>query len=80
MSAVVEFLCAASHERREAGGITVVDGHWANCGHGAEADHEWRRIEPTPFADLRAMGPQARHDLVRGAGQKAPGGLIPSRC
>ena len=75
MSAVVEFLCVASHERRESGGVTIVDGHWAFCSQGAAADHEWRRIDATPMAQLLAMGPHAREELVTRTGQGAPGGL-----
>jgi len=62
--AVIEFLCAAAHERRESGLVTIVDGHWAYCGQGGSEDHEWRRIEATLMADLLAMGPHARHELV----------------
>ena len=64
MSAVIEFLCAASHERRESGVVTVVDRHWAYCGQGGSEDHEWRPIPATPMSDLIAMGPHARQDLV----------------
>lgn len=71
MSAVVEFLCAASHDRRESGVVTVVDGHWAYCGQGAGEAHDWRRIEAIAMADLLAMGPHARHDLANRAGQSA---------
>ena len=69
MSAVVEILCVASHEHRASGAVTIVDGHWAYCGHGAAADHEWRRIEATPMAQLIAMGPHARQELVTRADQ-----------
>lgn len=64
VSAVIDFLCAASHERRESGVVTVVDGHWAYCGQGGVEDHDWRPIPATSMSDLMAMGPHARQDLV----------------
>jgi hypothetical protein len=70
VSALIEFLCAASHERRGVAAVTVVQGHWAYCGQGGTEDHDWRRIEATPIADLAAMGPQARHGLATRAEQK----------
>jgi hypothetical protein len=70
LSAVVDYLCAASHERRESGAVTVVDGHWAYCGQGGAEGHVWRRIDATPMADLLAMGPHARQELVTRAGQR----------
>ncbi len=70
MSAVVDYLCAASHERRESGVVTVVDGHWAYCSQGGAEGHEWHRIEATAMTELLAMGPHARQDLVIRAGQR----------
>jgi hypothetical protein len=70
LSALVDYLCAASHERRESGVVTVVDGHWAYCGQGGDEAHEWRRVDATPMAELLAMGQHAREDLVNRASQR----------
>jgi hypothetical protein len=70
MPALVEYLCAAPHDRRESGVVTVVDGHWAYCGQGAADGHDWRGIQATPMPDLLAMGPHARNDLLTRATQK----------
>jgi hypothetical protein len=70
VAALIEYLCGASHERREAGVVTLVDGLWAYCGQGGVEDHEWRRIPATAMGDLVAMGAQARHDLMTRVEQK----------
>jgi len=67
MSADIEFLCAASHERRDVGAVTIVEGRWAYCAEGAEGDHEWRHIAPTPMGELAGMGHHARQELLTGA-------------
>lgn len=61
----IEYLCIADHEWHDESAITLVEGLWAFCRRGGAADgHEWKRIKPTDYAELRTLGPSALHDLV----------------
>jgi hypothetical protein len=65
VGALIEYLCAADHERHDESAITLVEGRWAYCRHGGGADgHDWQRINPTDFGELRTFGATALHDLV----------------
>jgi hypothetical protein len=64
LSADIEFLCVASHERRDVGAVTIVERRWAYCGEGAAGEHDWRQIKPTPMGALAGMGPSARQELL----------------
>lgn len=68
MAALIEYLCMVDHERNDESAITLVEGLWAYCRHGGAADgHEWQRIKPTDYAELRMLGPYAINDLVAGS-------------
>jgi hypothetical protein len=61
MSPLIEFVCD-EHVTTDPVGpfITRQDGAWAHCrGHG-ESDHRWRRIAPTPRAELEALAPDQK--------------------
>jgi hypothetical protein len=73
MSADIEFLCVATHERRDVGAVTIVEGRWAYCGEGAEGDHDWQPIKPTPIGEPAGMGPNARQALLKALGGSAQG-------
>ena len=64
MSAEIEFLCATSHERRDAGTVTIVDGRWAYCGEGGDEDHDWRRIMPIAMGELLTLSSHGRRVLL----------------
>lgn len=64
LTAAIEYLCAAAHERRDEGIITIVEGTWAYCGCGAAVGHKWQRIPPTEIAELRVLGPTAMRQLA----------------
>jgi hypothetical protein len=65
VAALIEYLCSADHERHDDSAITLVKGRWAYCRHGGAADgHDWQRIEPTDYAQLRALGPSAMQELM----------------
>jgi hypothetical protein len=68
VAALIEYLCSADHERHDESAITLFEGLWAYCRHGGAADgHEWQRIKPTDYAELRALGPNGMHELVAGS-------------
>jgi hypothetical protein len=54
MAAMIEFVCAAQHDRREEASVTLEQGSWAYCSSGAGSGHKWTRIEPTAVEALRS--------------------------
>ena len=61
MAAMIGVVCAAHLEPRPEGPVvTTVDGVWAYCLGGGQAEHDWRRVEATPLEELRAV---LRHRL-----------------
>lgn len=65
MAALIEYLCTANHERHDESAVTLIEGLWAYCRHGGAADgHEWQRIRPTEYAELKTLGSSAINDLV----------------
>jgi hypothetical protein len=54
MTALIEFVCIASHETRGDPAITVEQRAWAYCSAGASDGHQWTRIDPTAVETLRS--------------------------
>lgn len=66
MAALIEFVCIATHARRNDPSITLEQSSWAYCPWGALADHHWTRIDPTSIEALRSLAGSTRTRLVRG--------------
>lgn len=64
MAALIEYVCTAQHDRREAASVTLEQGAWAYCSWGAGDGHQWTRIEPTTIEVLRSPAGKARTRLV----------------
>ena len=54
MAAMIEYVCAAQHDRREEPSVTLEQGSWAYCSWGARSGHRWTRIDPTAIEALRS--------------------------
>ena len=65
MAALIEFVCIATHERRNDPSITLEQRSWAYCSWGAAADHQWTRIDPTSIEALRSPAGNGRTRLVQ---------------
>ena len=63
MAAMIEFLCAAQHRRREEASVTLEQGSWASCSRGADSGHVWTRIDPTAIEALRSRAGNSRTRL-----------------
>ena len=64
MAALIEYVCTAQHDRREAASVTLEQGAWAYCSWGASEAHQWTRIDPTAIETLRSPAGNARTRLV----------------
>jgi 1,4-dihydroxy-2-naphthoyl-CoA synthase len=71
MAAMIDWVCAAHTERSTADPLvtTAEDGRWAFCVGGAEADHDWRRIEAI---DAQALRARPRATLLELLGKPGP--------
>jgi hypothetical protein len=64
MAAMIEYVCAAQHARREEPSVTLEQGSWAYCSWGASTAHQWTRIDPTAVEDLRSPAGNGRTKLM----------------
>jgi hypothetical protein len=64
MSAMIEFVCIASHEGRSDPAVTLEQRAWAYCSAGAGVGHQWARIDPTAVETLRSRAGNGRPHLV----------------
>jgi hypothetical protein len=54
MTAMIEFICIASHQNRSDPSVTLEERAWAYCAAGARDGHKWTRIDPTAIETLRS--------------------------
>ena len=64
MAALIEYVCTAQHDHREAASVTREQDSWAYCSSGAKDGHQWTRIDPTSVELLRSPAGNARTHLV----------------
>lgn len=64
MAALIEYVCTAQHDRREAASVTLEQGAWAYCSWGAGEGHQWVGIDPTAIEALRSPAGNARTRMV----------------
>lgn len=64
MAALIEYVCTAQHQHREAASVTRERDAWAYCSSGAKDGHAWTRIDPTNVELLRSPAGNARTRLV----------------
>ena len=64
MAAMIEFVCTAAHKRRTDPSITVEQKTWAYIPAGANDQHQWTRIDPTPVETLRSPAGNGHTRLV----------------
>ena len=67
MAALIEYVCTARHDRMGEPSVTLEQGLWAHCSHGASADHRWTKIDPTTVEALRSLAGDSRARLVTDA-------------
>lgn len=64
MTALIEFVCIAKHERLGDPTVTFEQRLWAYCATGAGQAHEWSRIEATTLEVLRSRPGNGRPYFV----------------